>query len=190
MAAASPPQSAAVFPLVRSRARSRCSSRSSSAIYGVRLADSADRRRRKPLGDRGSRNARHRRLDRAAATGPRVSRAAADDDVGDGRRRLAPRRRRPDRDPPAERRGRRAHVAIDLRLHPRVRLRFAAFVAALAYASMGQVLQIGRMGESEALFTLLVSASLLLWHLGYMRGWPPLATWSIGFALRRAWPHS
>ena len=47
---------------------------------------------------------------------------------------------------------------------------------------MGQVLQIGRMGESEAVFALLVSASLLLWHLGYMRGWRPVATWSIGFA--------
>jgi len=59
---------------------------------------------------------------------------------------------------------------------------FAALVAALAYASMGQVLQIGRMGESEAVFALLVSASLLLWHLAYLRGWPPLSTWSIGFA--------
>jgi len=57
-----------------------------------------------------------------------------------------------------------------------------AFIAALAYASMGQVLQIGRMGESEAVFTLLVSASLMLWHLGYLRGWPPLWTWSLGFA--------
>ena len=63
---------------------------------------------------------------------------------------------------------------------------FAAFVAALAYASMGQVLQIGRMGESEAVFALLVGASLLLWHLGYMRGWRPIATWSLGFGLRRA----
>lgn len=59
---------------------------------------------------------------------------------------------------------------------------FAALVAALAYATMGQVLQIGRMGESEAVFTLLVSASLLLWHLGYMRVWRPIATWSLGFA--------
>lgn len=59
---------------------------------------------------------------------------------------------------------------------------FAALVAALAYASMGQVLQIGRMGESEAVFTLFVSASLLLWHLSYTRRWRPLATWSIGFA--------
>ncbi len=60
--------------------------------------------------------------------------------------------------------------------------RFAAIAAALVYATMAQVLQIGRLGESEALFALLVSASLLLWHLGYMRGWRPFATWSLGFA--------
>jgi 4-amino-4-deoxy-L-arabinose transferase-like glycosyltransferase len=58
----------------------------------------------------------------------------------------------------------------------------AAFVAAIAYATMGQVLQIGRLGESEALFALFVSASLLIWHLGYMRTWPPLLTWMAGFA--------
>jgi 4-amino-4-deoxy-L-arabinose transferase-like glycosyltransferase len=57
----------------------------------------------------------------------------------------------------------------------------AALSAALVYATMGQVLQIGRLGESESLFALLVGASLLVWHLGYMRGWPPLATWSCGF---------
>jgi 4-amino-4-deoxy-L-arabinose transferase-like glycosyltransferase len=58
----------------------------------------------------------------------------------------------------------------------------AATVAALAYATMGQVLQLGRQGESEALFALLVGASLLVWHMGYMRGWWPVAVWSLGFA--------
>lgn len=58
----------------------------------------------------------------------------------------------------------------------------AATVAAIAYGTMGQVLQIGRQGESEALFTLLVGSSLLLWHLGYMRVWRPVAVWCIGFA--------
>ncbi len=59
---------------------------------------------------------------------------------------------------------------------------FIALVAAIIYATFGQVLQIGRLGESEALFTLFVSSSLLLWHWGYCRHWPPLATWSTGFA--------
>ena len=53
----------------------------------------------------------------------------------------------------------------------------AATVAAIAYATMGQVLQIGRQGESEALFALLVGASLLIWHLGYLRGWRPVVVW-------------
>jgi 4-amino-4-deoxy-L-arabinose transferase-like glycosyltransferase len=61
--------------------------------------------------------------------------------------------------------------------------RRAALAAALAYATFAQVLQIGRMGESEAVFTLLASASLLFWHAGYSRGWKPLATWSLGFGL-------
>jgi 4-amino-4-deoxy-L-arabinose transferase-like glycosyltransferase len=58
----------------------------------------------------------------------------------------------------------------------------AALTAALVYATMGQVLQIGRLGESEALFALLLSASLLLWHFGYASGREPIVTWTIGFA--------
>jgi 4-amino-4-deoxy-L-arabinose transferase-like glycosyltransferase len=58
----------------------------------------------------------------------------------------------------------------------------AAISAALVYATFGQVLQIGRLGESEAAFALFVSASLLVWHLGYVRGWRPIVVWSAGFA--------
>lgn len=59
----------------------------------------------------------------------------------------------------------------------------AATVAGLSYATMGQVLQIGRQGECEALFALFVGASLLVWHVGYMRAWRPLVVWTAGFAL-------
>ena len=58
----------------------------------------------------------------------------------------------------------------------------AAVAAALVYATFGQVLQIGRRGESEALFAPLVGAALLVWHLGYSRRWRPVIAWSIGFA--------
>lgn len=58
-----------------------------------------------------------------------------------------------------------------------------ALAAATMFATMLQVMQIGRMGESEALFTLFVSSSLLLWHLGYLRRWPPIVAWSIGYSL-------
>ncbi len=61
--------------------------------------------------------------------------------------------------------------------------RLASFSAAAIYATFGQVLALGRLGESEAVFTLLVAGSLLVWHWGYMRGWPPSIAWSAGYAL-------
>jgi 4-amino-4-deoxy-L-arabinose transferase-like glycosyltransferase len=59
---------------------------------------------------------------------------------------------------------------------------FGAFAAGAVYATFGQVMEIGRMGESESLFALFVSGSLLLWHHGYMR-WRPFATWSVAYSL-------
>jgi 4-amino-4-deoxy-L-arabinose transferase-like glycosyltransferase len=58
-----------------------------------------------------------------------------------------------------------------------------ALAAAMAYATAGQVLQIGRLGESEALFTLLVAASLLVWHAGYTLAWPRTVVWCAGYGL-------
>ena len=58
-----------------------------------------------------------------------------------------------------------------------------ALVGGLAYGTFGQVLQIGRHGESEALFTLLLGGAILVWHLGYLRGWTQLATWSTAYFL-------
>jgi 4-amino-4-deoxy-L-arabinose transferase-like glycosyltransferase len=59
--------------------------------------------------------------------------------------------------------------------------RLAATAASLAYATFGQVLQIGRHGESEALFTLFVTASLLAWHYGYEKKWRATLVWSLGY---------
>jgi len=59
---------------------------------------------------------------------------------------------------------------------------FGAFTAGIAYATMGQVLQLGRVGETEAVFTFFVSGSLLVWHLGYVKKWPPVWTWVAGYA--------
>ena len=59
----------------------------------------------------------------------------------------------------------------------------ASFSAAAMYATFGQVLALGRLGESEAVFALLVAGSLLVWHWGYLRGWPPSVAWSAGYAL-------
>src|SRR5262249_47981803 len=51
--------------------------------------------------------------------------------------------------------------------------RTGALTAGAAYASMGQVLELGRTGKTDALFTLFVSGSLLLWHLFQVRGGAP-----------------
>ena len=56
-------------------------------------------------------------------------------------------------------------------------------VAAGAFATMGQVLQIGRLGESESIFTFFVAASLLLWHLGYTSKWPSVLMWCVAYGL-------
>ena len=58
-----------------------------------------------------------------------------------------------------------------------------ALVAAAGYATMGQVLELGRLGETEALFTLFVSGSLLVWHWADSKGWPKVATWSLAYSL-------
>ena len=58
-----------------------------------------------------------------------------------------------------------------------------AFAAGASFATMGQILELGRLGETEALFTLLLSGSLLLWHAGYERGWPAAWTWVVGYGL-------
>lgn len=55
-----------------------------------------------------------------------------------------------------------------------------AAVSACAYATLGQVLQLGHLAETEAVFTLLVAASLLGWHLVWVRGWR-LRAWILGY---------
>lgn len=54
-----------------------------------------------------------------------------------------------------------------------------AFAAGVIYATFGQVLQIGRLGESEAVLACFVTASLLSWHTGYLQGWNRALTWTL-----------
>jgi 4-amino-4-deoxy-L-arabinose transferase-like glycosyltransferase len=58
-----------------------------------------------------------------------------------------------------------------------------ALVSGLAFATMGQVMELGRLGETESIFTLVVGGSLLVWHWGYTRGWPRVCTWSCAYFL-------
>ena len=61
--------------------------------------------------------------------------------------------------------------------------RFAALAAAAAYATCGQVMLLGRLGESEAVFTLLTAGSLLVWHAGYLRARSMTLVWTAGYTL-------
>jgi 4-amino-4-deoxy-L-arabinose transferase-like glycosyltransferase len=61
--------------------------------------------------------------------------------------------------------------------------RLGALAAGAAYTTMAQVMELGRLAETEAVFTFLVSASLLVWHWGYARGWPAGWTWTAGYGL-------
>lgn len=56
-----------------------------------------------------------------------------------------------------------------------------ALAAGTAFLTMVQVMELGRMAETEATLTVLVTASLLLWHWGYSEGWARSLTWSAGY---------
>lgn len=59
--------------------------------------------------------------------------------------------------------------------------RLGSLTAGLAYASMGQVLELGRMGETDAMFTLFISGSLIGWHLCFLRFGSCYRTWCLGY---------
>jgi 4-amino-4-deoxy-L-arabinose transferase-like glycosyltransferase len=61
--------------------------------------------------------------------------------------------------------------------------RLGALAAGAAFATMAQVMELGRLAETESVFTLLVSSSLLIWHWGYLRAWRATSTWVAGYAL-------
>ena len=61
--------------------------------------------------------------------------------------------------------------------------RAGAFGTGLAYLTFGQVLQIGRLAESEAIFIFLLGTALLVWHAGYVARWRPWRMWTAGYAL-------
>jgi len=58
-----------------------------------------------------------------------------------------------------------------------------ALTSGVAYATMGQVMQLGRVGESDALLTLALSAAFFAWHYAYLRRRDPRLAWLIGYAL-------
>lgn len=61
--------------------------------------------------------------------------------------------------------------------------RVGAFASGAIYATFAQVLQLGRLGETEAIFTLLLSAALLVWHAGVLQRWNSWILWPVSYAL-------
>lgn len=64
--------------------------------------------------------------------------------------------------------------------------RIGALASAASYATFAQVLQLGRLGETEAIFTFLLSAALLTWHAGVLLRWNPWVLWSAAYVLMAA----
>jgi 4-amino-4-deoxy-L-arabinose transferase-like glycosyltransferase len=64
--------------------------------------------------------------------------------------------------------------------------RAGALAAAIAYPTTGQILQLGRQAETEAVFVLFLGGAILVWHWGMTRGWRPVATWTATYALAGA----
>lgn len=58
---------------------------------------------------------------------------------------------------------------------------YGGAAAALVYLSFGQMLQMGRVAESDSLYTALTAAALLGWHHGYVSGRPAWQVWSWGY---------
>ena len=56
-----------------------------------------------------------------------------------------------------------------------------AFAAGAAICTMGEVLEQGRTGETEGLSILLLGRAILVWHWGYCRRCPSLATWCLSY---------
>jgi len=58
-----------------------------------------------------------------------------------------------------------------------------AVLSAFSYLTMHEVLEYGRLGETEAVFTGFVAGSLLIWHLGMTAGWNPWVVWIVSYLL-------
>jgi 4-amino-4-deoxy-L-arabinose transferase-like glycosyltransferase len=68
----------------------------------------------------------------------------------------------------------------------RVLTETGAFIAAVAYPTMGHVFDLGRRVETDGQFTLLLAGALLVWHAGYAGRWRPAWTWSLSAILAAA----
>lgn len=59
---------------------------------------------------------------------------------------------------------------------------YGAAAAAISFLSFVQVLQLGRLAESEGVFVGVTTAALFGWHVGYRSGRPPWRVWMTTYA--------
>ena len=74
--------------------------------------------------------------------------------------------------------------AIAILLYGYLRLhvgRLGSLSGAVAFLTMTLVLEFGRSAETEAVFSLFVAASLILWHWGWVKKWPAWQIRSVGY---------
>lgn len=61
--------------------------------------------------------------------------------------------------------------------------RLGSMGGAVAFVTMLLVMEFGRSAETEAVFTVFVAASMMLWHWGWIQKWQPWRMWSVGYGL-------
>lgn len=61
--------------------------------------------------------------------------------------------------------------------------RLGSMGGAVSFVTMLLVMEFGRSAETEAVFTVFVAASMMLWHWGWIKKWPAWRMWSVGYGL-------
>ena len=59
--------------------------------------------------------------------------------------------------------------------------RLGSLGGAVSFLTMTMVMEFGRSAETEAVFTLFVAASMLMWHWAWIKKWPAWQMWSLGY---------
>ncbi len=61
--------------------------------------------------------------------------------------------------------------------------RVGAMTAAAGFCSMPEIMQMGRLAESDAIFAFFLGGSFLVWHWGWSQRWPESLTWGLAYLL-------
>ena len=59
--------------------------------------------------------------------------------------------------------------------------RLGSLGGAVSFLTMTMVMEFGRSAETEAVFSLFVAASMMMWHWAWIKKWPAWQMWSLGY---------